>query len=97
MIIDIFGLLLTPKRTSHADFYHVVEPPRWSSGARIGAKIPDRMSNNSAGGEKQDDRHDFMLNVPRHDKTCLRKFPTKSDTNQPAQPQKLSIVFKFRL
>ena len=97
MIIDDFGLLLTPTRTSHADFYNVVEPPRWSSGAQFGAKIPDRMSNNSAGREKQDDRHDFILNEPRHDKTCLRKFPTRPDTNLPARPQKLSKVLKFRL
>ena len=24
---------------------------------------------------------------PRHDKTCLREFPTTPDTNQPVQPQ----------
>ena len=34
---------------------------------------------------------------PRHDKTCLREFPTRPDTNQPAQPQKLARVLKFRL
>ena len=34
---------------------------------------------------------------PRHDKTCLWEFPTRPDTNQPAQPQKLARVLKFRL
>ena len=34
---------------------------------------------------------------PRHDKTCLREFPTRPDTNQPVQPQKLARVLKFRL
>ena len=30
---------------------------------------------------------------PRHEKTC----PTRSDSNWPAQPQKLARVLKFRL
>ena len=34
---------------------------------------------------------------PRHDKTCFREFPTRPDTNRPAQPQKLARVLKFRL
>ena len=34
---------------------------------------------------------------PGHEKTCLREFPTMPDTNQPAQPQKLARVLKFRL
>ena len=34
---------------------------------------------------------------PRHDKMCLREFPTRLDTNRPAQPQKLVRVLKFRL
>ena len=34
---------------------------------------------------------------PRHDKMCLREFPTRLDTNRPAQPQKLARVLKFRL
>ena len=34
-------------------------------------------------------------NEPRHDKTCLREFPTRPDTNWPAQPRKLSRVLKF--
>ena len=34
---------------------------------------------------------------PRHDKMCLREFPTRPDTNRPAQPQKLARVLKFRL
>ena len=31
---------------------------------------------------------------PRHNKTCLREFPTRPDTNR---PQKLARVLKFRL
>ena len=34
---------------------------------------------------------------PRHDKICLREFPTRPDPNWPAQPQKLARVLKFRL
>ena len=34
---------------------------------------------------------------PRHDKMCLREFPTRSDSNWPSQPQKLARVLKFRL
>ena len=34
---------------------------------------------------------------PRHDKTCLREFPTRPDANRPAQPQKLARVLKFQL
>ena len=34
---------------------------------------------------------------PRHDKTCLREFPTRPDTNRTAQPQKLARVLKLRL
>ena len=34
---------------------------------------------------------------PRHEKTCLREFPTRPDTNRPARPQKLARVSKFRL
>ena len=37
------------------------------------------------------------VSEPRHDKMCLRKFPTKPDTNRPAQPQKLARVLKFRI
>ena len=36
------------------------------------------------------------ISEPRHDKTCLRKFPTRPDTNRLAQPQKLARVLKFR-
>ena len=36
-------------------------------------------------------------NEPRHDKTCLREFPTRPDTNRPALPQKLARVLKYRL
>ena len=28
---------------------------------------------------------------PRHDKMCLREFPTRPDTNRPAQPHKLAL------
>ena len=34
---------------------------------------------------------------PRHDKKCLREFPTRSGTKRPAQPQKLATVLKCRL
>ena len=36
-------------------------------------------------------------NEPRHYKTCLQEFPTRLDTNWPAQPQKLARFLKFRL
>ena len=39
----------------------------------------------------------FFLFEPRQNKTCLQEFPTRPDTNRPAQPQKLASVFKFRL
>ena len=38
-----------------------------------------------------------ILYEPRHEKTCLREFPTRSDSNWPAQLQKLAWVLKFRL
>ena len=41
--------------------------------------------------------YDANIIEPRHDKTCLREFPTRPDTNWPAQPQKLARVLKFRL
>ena len=34
---------------------------------------------------------------PRHEKTCLREFPTKSDSYWPAQLQKLAWCLKFWL
>ena len=34
---------------------------------------------------------------PRHEKTCLREFPTRSDSNWPAQLQRLARVLKFWL
>ena len=40
---------------------------------------------------------DNHINEPRHDKTCIREFPTRTDTDRPAQPQKLAGVLKFRL
>ena len=40
---------------------------------------------------------DLLRNDPRHDITCLQEFPTRPDTNRPAQPQKLARVLKFRL
>ena len=39
----------------------------------------------------------IKISEPRHDKTCLREFPTRPDTNRPAQPQKLARLLKFRL
>ena len=36
-------------------------------------------------------------NEPRHEKTCLREFPTRSDSNRPAQLQKLAWGLKFWL
>ena len=48
-------------------------------------------------------QHDTILSgathtfEPRHEKICLRVSPTSQDTNQPAQPQKLARVLKFRL
>ena len=32
------------------------------------------------------------LNEPRHDKKCLREFPTGQTQNQPGQPQKLASL-----
>ena len=34
----------------------------------------------------------YSTNEPRHDKTCLWEFPTRPDTNRPAQPQKLASL-----
>ena len=34
---------------------------------------------------------------PRHEKTCLREFSTRSDSNWPAQLQKLALGLKFWL
>ena len=41
---------------------------------------------------KSDFIHIFndFIHEPRHEKTCLRKFPTKSDSNWLAQLQKLA-------
>ena len=39
----------------------------------------------------------IQLIESRHDKTCLREFPIRPDTNRPVQPQKLARVLKFRL
>ena len=48
-------------------------------------------------GETVNITHKFLLlnsmansSEPRHDKTCLREFPTRPDTNRPAQPQTLA-------
>ena len=38
-----------------------------------------------------------IIHVPRHEKTYLRESPTRSDSNWPAQLQKLTRVLKFRL
>ena len=32
---------------------------------------------------------------PRHEKTCLLGFPTRSDTNRAVQPQKIAMRLKF--
>ena len=40
---------------------------------------------------------EFEQYEPRHEKMCLRKSPTRPDTNRPVQPQKLARVLKFRL
>ena len=40
--------------------------------------------------------HVYVPYEPRHDKTCIQEFPTRPDTNRPAQPQKLARVLKFR-
>ena len=37
-----------------------------------------------------------FLYEPRQEKTCLREFLTRPDSNRPAQPQKLARVLKFR-
>ena len=42
-------------------------------------------------------QEDYKIIEPRHEKTCLRDFPTRPDTNRPVQPQKLARVLKFRL
>ena len=34
---------------------------------------------------------------PRHEKTCLRKSPTRQDTNWPAGLQKPARIYKFRI
>ena len=52
--------------------------------------------------DRDDDSHGGIcvyINIfePRHDKTCLREFPTRPDTNRPAQPLKLARNLKFRI
>ena len=56
----------------------------WTFAARIGHKYTIRLTRP-------------YLFEPQHDKTCLREFPTRPDTNRSAQPQKLARVLKFRL
>ena len=36
--------------------------------------------------------HVLFIYEPRHNKTCLWEFPTRPDTNRPAQPQKLASL-----
>ena len=36
-----------------------------------------------------DDNYGIILLEPRYEKTCLREFPTRTDSNWPAQLQKL--------
>ena len=49
-----------------------------------------------------DQADDVKINEPRHDKTCLRKFQTRPDTNRPAQRshrsylESLNFGYKFR-
>ena len=40
----------------------------------------------------RDARHKWVKKIiePQHDKTYLWEFPTRPDTNRPAQPQKLA-------
>ena len=38
---------------------------------------------------------DWKIFEPHHAKMCLRGFSTKSDSNQPAQLQKLATILKF--
>ena len=38
-----------------------------------------------------------ILYEPCHDKMCLREYPTRQDTNWPAQLQKLAGGLKFWL
>ena len=37
----------------------------------------------------------FTPNEPRHEKTGLQGFPTRSDTNRPVQLQKKARILKF--
>ena len=39
----------------------------------------------------------YLIVEPRHEKTCLRECPTRSDSNRPAQLQKLAWGLKFWL
>ena len=39
----------------------------------------------------------MMEYEPRHEKTCLSGFPTRSDTNRPVQSQKQARSMKFRI
>ena len=37
----------------------------------------------------------WVVHEPHHEKTCLREFATRKDSNRPAQLQKLDRVLKF--
>ena len=53
---------------------------------------------NKIGPEKLTENNPTLVrNEPRHEKTCLREFPTRPDTNWPVQPQKQARVLKFWL
>ena len=43
------------------------------------------------------ERDGSLPSEPRHEKTCLQGFPTRSDSNRPVQPQRLVRVLKSGL
>ena len=49
----------------------------------------------SVGAHKHDFTDSLITIEPRHEKTCLREFPTWSDSNWPAQLQKIAWGLKF--
>ena len=62
-------------------------------------EVTPRLSHSGTGQISSPTHQTVRVNIyePQHKKMCLREFPTRSDTNRPAQPQKLARVFKFRL
>ena len=51
----------------------------------------------TSGSSKSYDVNGTVINEPRHEKTCLREIPSRSDSNWPAQLQKLAWGLKFWL